>query len=46
VHKREQPDGRMPPLEHYMSEITDIISSKKEEVKIFLATDVESMSRV
>jgi hypothetical protein len=41
VHKREQPDGQMPPLEHYMSEIKRIIFSKKEEVKIFLATDVE-----
>jgi hypothetical protein len=41
AHKREQPDGQMPPLEHYMAEVTHIISSKKEEVKIFLATDVE-----
>lgn len=41
VHKREQPDRQMPPLEHYMAEIRRIISSKKEEVKIFLATDVE-----
>jgi len=31
----------MPPLEHYMAEITHIIFSKKDEVKIFLATDVE-----
>ena len=39
--KGEQPDGQMPPLEHYMAEIRRIIFSKKEEVKIFLATDVE-----
>ena len=31
----------MPPLEHYMAEIRRIIFSKKEEVKIFLATDIE-----
>jgi hypothetical protein len=31
----------MPPLEHYMAEIRRIIFSKKEDVKIFLATDVE-----
>jgi len=41
AHKCEQPDGQMPPLEHYMAEITHIIFSKKDEVKIFLATDVE-----
>lgn len=41
AHKREQPDGQMPPLEHYMAEIRHIISSKKAEIKIFLATDVE-----
>jgi hypothetical protein len=39
--KGEQPDGQMPPLEHYMAEIRRIIFSKKEEVKIFLATDIE-----
>jgi hypothetical protein len=41
VHKREQPDNQMPPLEHYMAEIRHLIVAKKEEVKIFLATDVE-----
>jgi hypothetical protein len=41
AHKCEQPDGQMPPLERYMAEITHIISSHKEEVRIFLATDVE-----
>ena len=41
AHKGEQPDGQMPPLEHYMAEIKHIISSRKEAVKIFLATDVE-----
>jgi hypothetical protein len=41
VHKREQPDGQMPPLEHYIALIRGIISSKSEESKIFLATDVE-----
>ena len=41
VIKGEQPDGQMPPLEHYMAEIRRIIFSKKGEVKIFLATDVE-----
>ncbi len=41
AHIREQPDSQMPPLEHYMAEITNIISSKESEAKIFLATDVE-----
>jgi hypothetical protein len=45
VHKCEQPDGQMPPLEQYMAEIGHIISSKREDVKIFLATDVEEYVR-
>lgn len=41
AHKREQPDGQMPPLEHYIAEIRRIVSSREEQSKIFLATDME-----
>ncbi len=37
----EQPDGHMPPLDNFIDETRRIVLSKKEDVKIFLATDVQ-----